>query len=446
MELAAVILAAGLGTRMKSNKPKVLHHVAGKPMVEYAVSAVRSSGAASIALVIGYGGEQVRKAVGSAAIYVEQRELLGTGHAVLQARNAFEADNVLVTYADMPLLRATTLQRLIQQHLGSIAVITLLTVVSRESMGFGRILRDVRGKVIGIVEETEATDEQLAIQELNCGIYCFSGQWMWDHLAQLKPSKKKGEYFLTDLIGLAVAENRSIEAITIEDVHEVIGINTRAQLALAERLMRERINGTLMENGVTLTDPATTYIDADVEIGIDTVIEPNTHISGKSRIGSRCTVGPNSILRDSQTGAECHIIASILEQASLSDRVRVGPFANLRPGTRLEEDVFIGNHAELKNSHLGAGVHVGHFSYVGDADVGARTNIGAGTVTCNFDGKAKHRTRIGEDAFIGSDTLLRAPVSVGAHASTGAGSVVTKDVPEGTLAVGSPARILRKTE
>ncbi len=448
MSVAAVILAAGQGTRMKSNLPKVLHPIAGKPMILYSIEAVRQLGCDEVALVIGYGAEQVRQAVGDQVIFVEQVEPRGTGHAVLQARSALEgkADNVLVLYGDMPLLQAATLKQLTELQSETRATIAMLTVVSQESMGFGRIVRDTAGRVRSIVEESDATPEQRAIQELNCGVYCFQGKWLWEHLTRLRPNGKKQEYYLTDLIGMAVGEECAIETIALQGVTQVIGINTRVHLARAQAVMRMRINESLMEAGVTIDDPATAYIDAGVEVGVDAVIEPNCHLRGRTRIGAGCHIGPNSIIEDSQVGDNCEIVASAVQGSNLEYNVHVGPFAHLRAGTYLEHDVYIGNHAEVKNSRLGTAVHVGHFSYIGDAQVGARTNIGAGTITCNYDGKKKHRTIIGEDSFIGSDTLLRAPVTIGARATTGAGSVVTKNIPPGSTAVGSPARVIKKSE
>ncbi len=451
MELAAIVLAAGQGTRIKSNLPKVLHPVAGKAMVLYALEAARALGSSRTVLVIGHGADQVREAVSSVLApveFVEQTEQRGTGHAVLQARDALQdqADTVLVTYGDMPLLQTATLEQLAARHASSHATITMLTVRSDDSMGFGRVVRDVHGRVLGIVEEGDATPEQRAIRELNCGVYCFDAKWMWGHLQRLTPQGKKREFYLTDLVALAVAEERPIQAITIEDVSEVIGINTRAHLATAERIMRGRINARLMDSGVTLLDPATTYIDAGVEIGIDTVVEPNCHLRGRTTVGPNCRIGPNSIIEDSQIGEGCQIVASVVRGSTLETNIRVGPFADLRPGNYIASQAYIGNHAEIKNSRIGSGVHIGHFSYVGDSEIGARTNIGAGTITCNYDGKSKHRTVIGEDAFIGSDTLLRAPVTVGARATTGAGSVVTKDIPPGSTAVGAPARVIKKSE
>jgi len=454
MNLASVILAAGQGTRMKSDLPKVLHPVAGKPLVQYSLDNARLLNCSHTALVIGHGGDQVREAMSNVHAerpisnlqFVTQHEQRGTGHAVMHARDALvgKSDAVLVTYGDMPLLQLATLRQLVELHERARPVITMLTVVANDSMGFGRIVRAARGNVTGIVEERDATPEQRAIRELNCGVYCFDAEWLWGHLDALKPAGAKNEYYLTDLVALAANERRAIEAIQLDDVREVIGINTRRHLADAERVMRERINDALMDAGVTLIDPATTYVDAGVTIGADTVIEPNTHLHGNTRIGAHCVIGPNALIRNTQIGDECTIIASVLRDAVLEERVRVGPFADLRPGAHLAREVYIGNFGEVKNSYVGEGTHIGHFSYIGDARLGAHVNIGAGTITCNYDGKQKHPTTIGERAFIGSDTLLIAPVNVGDHARTGAGAVVTKNIPANSLAVGQPARVIRK--
>lgn len=365
----------------------------------------------------------------------------------MQARDLLrgKADTVLVTYADMPLIQTATLQELVARHAQSRATITMRTVVVNDSMGFGRIVRDANGRVTGIVEEADATPAQRAIRELNCGVYCFDAAWLWENLARLQPSGKKQEYYLTNLVARAVQRGRAIETIPSTDANQFIGINTRVQLAQAEKIMRGRINAALMLNGVTLIDPATTYIDADVEIAADTRIEPNTRIIGKTRVGSECEIGPNTIIADSTIGARCRVLASVLEGAMLEDDVEMGPFTHLREGAYLGRGVHLGNYVEVKNSKLGAEAKAGHFSYIGDAEIGARTNIGAGTITCNYDGTRKSKTVIGEDAFIGSDTMLVAPVTIGNRARTGAGSVVTKDVPDDALAVGAPARVLRKS-
>ncbi len=446
MNLTAVILAAGQGTRMKSKLAKVLHPVAGKPMIEYGVEAAQRASAEQTVVVIGYQGEQVRAQLGARVTFVEQPELLGTGDAVKCARALLKgkSENVLVFYADMPLIQPATLRALVEKHRASGATLTMLTVVSEDTMNFGRIVRDANGKLLRIVEEVEATPQEWAIKEINPGVYCFKADWLWNALEQIKPSPKKGEYYLTDVLEMGVNQGAGVETETIQDVSQVIGINTRVQLATAERLMRERIRERVMLDGATLIDPATTFIDADVVIGQDTVIFPNTHLQGKTRIGNECRIGPNALIRDSVIGARCTIGGSVIESATLEEEVDVGPFCHLRPGAYLSTHVHLGNYAEVKNSRLGEGVHMGHFSYLGDAQVGAHSNIAAGTITCNFDGKKKNATIIGEDAFIGSDSMLVAPVTIGARAKTGAGAVVTKDIPPDSLAVGVPARVIRK--
>jgi len=447
MNLAVVILAAGESTRMKSEQPKVLHLLAGKPMISYSVETAAQLGAGKPILVVGHGMEQVREVVGDAAEYVVQAKRLGTGHAVLQARPVLEGrcDTVLVTYGDMPLLTEETLRRLIALQAEGCSPVVILTLLADDPRGFGRVVRDAEGRVLGIVEAVDCTPEQLAIRELNAGVYCFDAPWLWEHLPRL-PLSRKGEYYLTDLVGLAASEGVDVATVTTDNEAECLGINTRVHLAEAEKVMRQRINRRWMLEGVTLVDPATTYIDVTVEIGQDTVIYPNTHLRGQTHIGRRCAIGPDCVLVDTIVGDNCKIQLSVAEGALLEDDVDVGPFAHLRKGAHLARGVHMGNFGEVKNSYLGPGTKMGHFSYVGDATVGAEVNISAGTITCNYDGVRKHRTIIEEGAFIGSDTMLVAPVRVGAGAKTGAGSVVTRDVPPGSVVYGVPARVRPKKE
>ena len=445
MNLAVVILAAGQGTRMKSSRPKVLHRLGGQPLVEYALSAAQSLTDQLPVLVIGHGADAVRTALGERVVYVAQAEQLGTGHAVQQAAPLLKgrSDYVVVTYSDMPLIRVESLHALAETQARHLGPLTMLTVIASHPSDFGRVVRDETGKVLAIVEVAQATPEQKRITELNPGAYCFKADWLWATLPRL-PLSPKGEYYLTDLIGLAVAEGGDVATVVSEDEAEAIGINTRAQLAEAEAALRQRVNERWMAEGVTLIDPATTYIEPSAQLGRDTVVMPNTHIQGRSLIGEDCVIGPNTILRDTTIGDRCQVECSVLEGAFLADEVTMGPFARLRPGARLERGVRMGNFGEVKNSTLGPGTHMGHFSYVGDATIGEHVNIGAGTITCNYDGVKKSRTVIEDHAFIGSDTMLVAPVTVGAHARTGAGAVVTKDVPPDSLAVGMPARVIRR--
>ena len=427
---------------MKSSLPKVLHPLCGKPMVGHAIEAARGVSDTTPVLVVGRGADQVRAVVGEQARYAVQEQRLGTGHAVLQARSSLtgESDVVLVTYSDMPLLRTKTLQRLVEHHCRTIPALTMLTVVQDDARGFGRVLRDTSGAVVAIVEEVDATPEQLSIRELNSGTFCFDADWLWSHLDQI-PLSAKGEYYLTDLVGMAVAKGKRVEALATDDVSDALGINTRVHLAEAEAVMRQRINERWMLSGVTIIDPATTYIESGVTLGPDTVVCPNTCLEGETSIGAECRIGPNTVIRDTTLGNGCIVFASVVEGARLDDGADVGPFGHLRKGAHLAAGVHMGNFGEVKNSYLGPGTKMGHFSYVGDTTTGPGVNIGAGTITCNYDGEHKHRTEIKEGAFIGSDTMLVAPVKVGKGAKTGAGSVVTRDVPPGSVVVGVPARI-----
>ncbi len=447
MEIRAVVLAAGQGTRMKSSLPKVLHPILGKPLVWYSLEAARQATGTKPVMVVGHGAEKVREAIGDAAEFVLQEEQLGTGHAVQQAEALLkgQSDFVVVTYGDMPGLKTSTLQQMIQTQVNHQGPMTMLTVVVDDPRGFGRVVRDRDGGVRAIVEEAQATPEELQIRELNAGVYCFRADWLWQALPRISLSLK-GEYYLTDLAGLAVADGLSIQAVRAADQDETIGINTRVHLAEAAVILRNRINQDWMLAGVTIMDPATTYIEPGVEIGQDTMIWPNTYLQGKTRVGENCELGPNAMIRNTSIGNNCTVLASMLEGARLEDDVDVGPFARLRKGAHLAKGVHMGNFGEVKNSYLGPGTKMGHFSYLGDTTVEGDVNIGAGTVTCNFDGVHKNPTQIGKGAFIGSDTMLVAPVKVGEGAITGAGAVVTHDVPPNTIVVGVPARAIRKKE
>jgi bifunctional UDP-N-acetylglucosamine pyrophosphorylase/glucosamine-1-phosphate N-acetyltransferase len=442
MQLTAVILAAGQGTRMKSALPKVLHPLGGQPLVLYSVSTATAVTSAPPVLVIGHGADDVRQLVGDRARYAYQAQQLGTGHAVLQARDqlAGQADAVLVTYADMPLLTVETLGGLAASHRGAGCVMTLLTVVAEDPRGFGRVVRDAGGSVLGVVEEVVATPEQLAIRELNAGVYCFDADWLWQNLPNV-PVSPKGEYFLPDLVAMALAQGHPVNAVRCDDETELMGINTRVHLAEAEAALRARVNRRWMEAGVTLLDPAATYIEPGVTIGSDTVILPNTHLTGRTAIGSGCRIGPGAIVQDCQIGDRCVVSMSVLEEAVMEEDSNIGPFSHLRKGARVCRGAHVGNFGEIKNSTLGPGSKMGHFSYLGDAQIGEEVNIGAGTITCNFDGQRKHKTIIEDGVFIGSDSMLVAPLHIGLGAKTGAGSVVTHDVPAGAVVYGVPARV-----
>lgn len=448
MKITAVLLAAGQGTRMKSALPKVLHPLCGKPMLWHALEALKPVVTEKPVVVVGHGAEQVIQYLGDAAHCVLQEPQLGTGHAALQAESLLKGktDYVILTYADMPLLRTETFARLVETQRLNPGPISLLTVIADDPRGFGRIVRKPDGTVEAIVEEYVATPEQQQIKELNVGAYCFKADWLWSALRRIEKNPKKGEYYLTDIVEIAVRDNLPVQAVVHEDFIETIGINTRVHLSEAEAAMRARINREHMLNGVSMMDPASTYIEAGVSIGRDTTILPNTYIQGDTVIGEGNVIGPNAVIRDSKIGNRCKILASVMEGAVLEDDVDMGPFARLRKGAYLKSHVHMGNFGEVKDSTLGEGVKMGHFSYIGNAVIGAHTNIGAGTITANYDGEKKLPTEIGEHAFLGVDTMLVAPLKLGDGARTGAGAVVTKDVPEDTLVVGMPARAIRKVE
>ncbi len=448
MKVTAILLAAGQGTRMKSDLPKVLHPIAGRPMIWHSLEAMRQSTTEKPVVVIGHGAEKVTEFLGDSAVTVIQEPQLGTGHAVIQAQAVLKGktDLVLVCYADMPLLRGETLQQLVETQKTNKGPMSMLTVISDDPRGFGRIVRNAQGTVEAIVEEYVATPEQLAIRELNVGAYCFDADWLWEALGRIEKNPRKGEYYLTDTVELAVKAGLPVQAMVMEDALEAIGINTRVHLSEVEAEMRRRINESHMLNGVTMMDPASTYIEVGVTIGKDTLLMPNTYLQGSTEIGEGNVIGPNSIIQDSKIENRCRVLASVMEGAWLEDDVDMGPFARLRKGAHLGKGVHMGNFGEVKDSYLHAGVKMGHFSYIGNADIGSGTNIGAGTITCNYDGEKKHPTEIGEDVFIGSDTMLVAPLKVGDGARTGAGAVVTKNVPADTLVVGMPARAIKKLE
>jgi len=456
---ATVVLAAGKGTRMRSMLPKMLHPLAGLPLLAHVLNAVEAIPTAPAfadltpvlsphrpVAVIGYGAERIEAVFGERCLYAIQEEQLGTGHAVLAARTAVESlapapHMVLVCYGDMPLIRSEVLAQVVAAHYRQQATISFLTAQADAASDFGRVVRDAHGRVREIVEAKIATGEQKRISEVNVGVYCFDQAWLWANLEQL-PRNAAGEYYLTDLIAVASSQERVIATVT-GSLDETLGINDRVQLAAAEQVIRRRILDRHMYGGVTIVDPQTTYIDAEVTIGMDSVILPGTMITGRTRIGEECRIGPNSTIEQSVVGDRCIIRNSALEEATLEDDVTMGPFSHCRPGTYLAHHVRMGNFAEVKNSRVGAETDMHHFSYLGDATVGEHVNIGAGTITVNYDGVRKNSTTIGDHASIGSDTMLVAPVTVGEYAKTGAGAVVTKDIPPYALVAGVPARLLR---
>ena len=437
---AAVLLAAGLGTRMRSRTPKALHRVCGREMVSLALSAAREAGLENAVVVTPPDDERFRAALGDDALYAAQSQPLGTGNALMQARSALKGvDNIVVLYGDTPLIKPRMLADMMRRHAESEASVTLLTSSAVNPDGMGRITRDADGNITAIVEHEYADDKTLAIREVNCGFYCFRAAWLWQNLERLQPSPN-GEVSLTDLIEVAATLGMGVVSVSSDDPHEAMGVNNRVQLAEAEAVMRRRIRKRWMLAGVAMPDPSSVYIDFDVTLGQDTVVMPNTHIRGRTRIGDSCEIGPNAIIDNAIIGDGCTITASVVRDSMLENSVNVGPFSHIRGVSHIESGVHIGTSAEVKNSRLGRETKMKHFSAVGDADLGARVNIGAGAITCNFDGIAKHRTTIGRDAFIGSGTMLVAPVRIGEGAATGTGSVVTRDVAAGAFVAGMPAR------
>lgn len=424
---------------MKSRLPKILHRVCGREMIGLVVEAVREAGFHPSVVVSGE-ADGVRRVLGDTVSYVMQYVQLGTGHALLQAADQFPSTgHVIVVNGDVPLVQASTLMELTKEHLARGAVATIATATPKDPGDLGRVVRDESGRVIRIVEKEDAGCPALDIREVNGGLYCFDASWLWPNLRTLTPSAK-GEIYLTDLLAAAAAQGQLVASIQVDQPDEIAGVNTRLELSRAEAVMRRRINERLMLAGTTISDPATTYIDHGVTIGMDTTIHPNTRIAGATTVGEGCEIGPNAVIEASVIGDRCRVAASVVHGARLEEGVTVGPYAHLRQGTHLQAGVSVGSHVEIKASRLGPRTRSGHFCYIGDAEVGEDVNIGAGTVTCNYDGRGKYPTYIDDGALIGSGSMLVAPVKIGAGASTGAGAVVTRDVPPDTLAVGVPAQ------
>ena len=444
---AGVVLAAGHGERMRSRHPKVLHKVCGKELLRYPIELLQQLGVDRIIVVVSPGNSKaVRDLLGEHLDYVIQSQALGTADALAQAGSTLRgrSGQLIVLGADSPLVKPDTVRRLMECHTSESGDMTLLSARTTAAGDLGRVLRDGGGRVFDIVEAAERDRQAESGAEVNAGVYCFAASWLWENLERVQPSTS-GERYLTSLASIGVALGAKIQAVTATEENEVLGVNNRLQLAQVEAVQRQRIREEWMLKGVTIQDPASVFIDAGVTIGQDTVILPNTMLLGHSQIGEECEIGPGSVIRDSTIGHRCRATASMLEEATMEEGVDIGPFSHLRPGAYLESGVHIGNFVEVKESRFAAGAVMGHFGYVGDATIGADVNLGAGMVTCNYDGVDKHRTVIEKGAFIGCDTMLVAPVTIGAGAVTGAGAVVTKDVPVGRLAVGVPARIRDRT-
>jgi bifunctional UDP-N-acetylglucosamine pyrophosphorylase/glucosamine-1-phosphate N-acetyltransferase len=450
--LSAVVLAAGEGTRMRSATPKVLHPLCGRPMILHVLDTLVQLPLERIVVVVGHGAEQVTKTVHEQLAtevpleFVEQRVQRGTGDAASVGLTPFAdaldaEDDVLVLPGDTPLLRPETLAALATEHRLAEAAATLLTVELDDPTGYGRIIRDEREGVDRIVEEADASDAERALREVNPSIYCFRRTYLAPALRRLNPENAQGEYYLTDAIEVLRRTGHLVVAVPGDDPTETSGVNDRAQLAAAERVLRARINDRWMREGVSMTDPERTYVDAGVELEPDVRLLPNVLLEGRTVIGSGSVVGPDCRLVDTIVGEDVVIAQTVARESEIGDRATIGPFVSMRPGTRVAADAHVGTFVETKNADIGEGAKVPHLAYLGDAEIGPRANIGAGTITANYDGREKHRTKVGADAKTGSNTVLVAPVEVGDGAYTGAGAVVASDVPPGALAKGVPARI-----
>jgi bifunctional UDP-N-acetylglucosamine pyrophosphorylase / glucosamine-1-phosphate N-acetyltransferase len=440
--LGAIVLGAGLGTRMRSARAKVLHELGGLPLVRYPLAALSALDPARVVLVVGHQAEDVRRAAADAGLrelhIAVQPEQKGTGHAVLCAAPAFAdfAGDILVLYGDVPLIHVGTLRSLVDTHRRERADLTLATMYFPDPTGYGRIVRGPDGRVTGIVEERDATDAERAITEVNPGLYVVRSDALFPSLRELRPDNSQGELYLTDVVGLAARGGRRIATLTGAAPDELAGVNTRAELARMEAILKSELVERWMAAGVTFEDPATVYIGPEVTIGPDTVIGPNVQLRGKTRLGAGCRVDGTAYLVDTVLGDRVHVLfACVAEGAEVADDARVGPFARLRPGTRLGERVHVGNFVETKQAALGAGAKANHHAYLGDCEIGPESNVGAGTITCNYDGFRKHRTTIGARVFIGSDTQLVAPVTLADDVYVGAGTTVTRDVASGALVV-----------
>ena len=444
MKLKTLILAAGKGTRMKSDLPKVLHKVNGIPMIKKIIEILEKLNSQENILILGHEKEMILDALGNVQ-YVVQDKQLGTGHAIMMAEEKLKDydGDIMVVCGDTPVLTSETLEKMYKKHTESGAVTTILTSIVEDPYGYGRIVKE-NNTVKAIVEEKEAKEDEKKIKEINAGVYCFDSKKLFEALSKIEKHVEKDEYYLTDVIGINVNDGEKVETYILENNEEVLGVNSKVQLAEADAILRNRKNTDLMNNGVILIDPKNTYIEDSVEIGIDTVIYPGALLQGKTVIGKNCEITGDTRILDSKIGNNVIIQSSVIKESILEQGVTIGPFAHIRPKSHLKEKVHIGNFVEVKKSVLENGVKAGHLTYLGDAEIGADTNIGAGTITCNYDGKNKHKTKIGRNVFIGSDTMLVAPLEIGDEALTGAGSVITKDVPSNALGVARSKQTIKK--
>lgn len=436
MGASALILAAGEGTRMRSRLPKVAHEILGVPMVRYVVRAARDAGCDPVVVVTGHGADAVEALLEDVQTVRQERQL-GTGHAVQCAEAAFAAfdGSLAVLSGDSPLITAQTIRALIEARESASAAAAVLTALLDDPSGYGRIVRGEDGRLLRIVEEKDASDDVRATREVNTGFYCFDARVLFQHVHALDNANAQGEFYLTDVLDLLNRECLPVVTVSAEDPLETIGVNNRAQLAQAAKVLQRRINHRHMLAGVTMTDPDLVWIGPNVSVGRDVTLEPMTFLLGETSVGDGCVIGPDSRIADSVVGPDAVVDSSIVVGSCVCEGAQIGPRSYLRPGTVVRPGAKVGTSVEVKNSIIGEGSKVPHLSYIGDAEIGAGVNVGAGTITCNYDGKRKHRTVIEDGAFVGSDTMLVAPVRIGAGAVTGAGSAITHDVPGGALAV-----------
>ncbi len=434
-----LILAAGMGRRMKSQVPKVLHPILGVPLINYVLDTVGTLNPKDIFVVIGHESKLIQKELQSSPVkFVYQKEQLGTGHAVMSSRDHFKnyKGNILILNGDFPLITSKTLQSLLRQHTENKCSVSVLTGEVENPKGYGRVIRNSEGEVVGIVEQKDSSREQKKIREINSGAYIVNSAFLWDSLTKLAPNNSQKELYLPQIIDIAYENNKKIGVRKLKDITEILGVNTRSELAYAENFIRNKIVSKHIQNGVSIIDPDSTYISPNVKLAADTTIYPNTYIYGNCTIGTNCTIGPSAWIKDSMIGSCVTVrMNCFIEQAQIKNNIMIGPFANIRPETVVEDNAKIGNFVELKKTKVGPGSKVPHLSYVGDATLGKDVNIGAGTITCNYDGVNKNKTIIEDGVFIGSDTMLVAPVKVGKNAVTGAGSTITKEVSENALAI-----------
>ena len=436
MKTKALILAAGQGTRMKSNQSKVLHKVFDKTLVEYPILAAKYVGVKEICMIVGHKADEVQKALGDSVSYVLQKEQLGTGHAVIQAMDFIDDEGeVLILYGDTPLITGETLQDMLNFHRENKNAATVLSAIIDEPSGYGRIVRDAGGRFIKIVEQKDASESEKAIKEVNGGMYVFEASCLKYALSKLTNNNAQKEYYLTDTLEILLSEKYKVDAVPSEYAEDILGVNSRAQLAEVTEIMKQRINLKHMVNGVTLVDPQNTYIGLEVIIGKDTIIEPGCMIEGKTQIGENCFIGYHSKIKNSTITNHVEIEISVITDSFIDEGTHVGPFAYLRPHSHIGKNIKVGDFVEIKNASIGDGTKIAHLTYIGDADVGENVNFGCGTVVVNYDGEKKHRTVIEDHAFIGCNTNLVSPVVVEEGAYTAAGSTITKTVPKNSLAI-----------